>query len=138
MQKGNAGEGQRDGNGGDKGARIKMHEREGRLQDRGQTLFADPAQRKARHGHAQLRRGKIRIEMRPDVLDKTGPEIPLLHQRVELAAAHFHDSKFASNKERIQPDQRDDCCQFKEQHAGRIPLRRDYVSSQWRRSDKCE
>ena len=128
VQESDADEGERDRNRRDKSVRMNVDQREERLQNMHEKLFADPAEREAGQRDAELRGRKIGVEMRAHVLDETGPQIPLFHQFVELTGAHFDDGEFARHEETVENDERGNGGKFGGQNHGRIPMLRDRFS----------
>ena len=117
--------------------RINVQQPEKWLEHLRQKLFAYPAQCQTRQGYTELRRGKISIEMAADIFGKAGPQIPLLHQRIELTRAHFDDGKFARNEKTVKREQRRDHRQFPNHDSGRIPMRQGRISK-WMRCQGSE
>ena len=125
VEKSDPNECERDRDGRDQRVRVDVHEREGRLKQADQKLFADPTEREAEERHAELRRGEVGIEMRADVLGENSANVPLLHERVELAGAHFYDGEFARDEKAVQDNEREDYRQLAQDNWQRIPMVRD-------------
>ena len=114
---------------------MNIYEREKRLKDLHQKLFANPAERKARQSDTKLCCGKVGIEMAADMLDEVRSEISVIYQRVELATTHLDDGEFARDKKTIESDKRGNGCEFAKQYSGGIPVFSDCLSN-GRRGEK--
>ena len=57
-----------------------------------------------------------------NVFDEKCAQIALFQKRVELSRAHFHDRKFAGDKECIQHDKRGNRRQLSKDQHWRIPM----------------
>src|ERR1017187_4972811 len=102
---------------------MNARQNEKRLKHFNQKLLADPAERETGECHAQLCRRKERIEMTADVFAQIRPQIPLIHQLVELTNAHFYNGEFASYEKTIENDQHRDGGEFRsEEHTSELQL----------------
>src|SRR6266404_4486753 len=102
---------------------MNVRQREERFDQMREKIFTEPTERQTRQCDAELRCRKIRVQVRANVLREPCPRIPLLHQRIELARAHFDDREFARDEKSVQADQRRDHRQFKDYYPRRVPLR---------------
>ena len=105
--------------------RMHIHQRERRLEQPRQKLLTDPAERETGEGDPELGGGKVRVEMRADMLRKNRAKVPLVHQGIKLTAAHFDDGKFRRHKKGVQHHQREDHRQLAQDERGGIPILRN-------------
>jgi len=63
--------------------------------------FADPAKPKRRDRHAELRRGKIGIEIVDGALQHPSPGLTLGHKLFDPAAAHTDEGEFGCDEEAV-------------------------------------
>src|SRR2546430_16533554 len=115
--------------------RMDSGEREKRFENVDQKLFADPAERQTCKRDAKLRRGKVGVEMSPDVFCKTRTHVPLLCQRVQLARTHFDDGKLTRDEEPVKGHERGNHSQFSDENSWRIPMSHKRVGN-WNRYHK--
>src|SRR2546423_1427941 len=125
VEKSNPEECQRDRDRRDKRVRMDVRQDEGRLEQVGEKLLANPAQRETREGDAELGRGKVGIEMVADVLGKNGPQISFILESIQLAAPDLHDRKFRRHKKGVENNKAQDDRQFAQYDQRRIPVLND-------------
>src|SRR6266404_3541452 len=107
---------------------MNVRKREERFDEMRQKLFAHPPERETCQRDSKLRRRKICVEMRTNVLREPRPRIPLLRQFVKLTGAHFDDREFAGDEKSVEPDQRGNRQKFCSDNPRRVPLRDRRVS----------
>ena len=91
-----------------------------------QERLADPAEREASKRHAKLRGGKVRVQPVKHAAGGGGAAIPLVHERVELAAANLHQRELAGDEEPVERHQHADAKQLQEHDATRVPMSGDF------------
>ncbi len=109
------------GDRGDERLRSDAEERKERVDELRDIRLAEPAEREARHGDAELRRGKVGVEARGDVAHQLGALVPLLDERIELRAADFDERKFRRHEKRVHPHDEQDRDELEYHVLGRAP-----------------
>ena len=126
---------ERHAHGADRTGGYNARHEEERLKHSRQERLAHPAEGKAGERDAELRRGKIRIQMRGHMPRKCRARFALLLERFELASAHLHDRKLRGDEKAIEQDEEKNRARLQEHHSGGIPVRRHSIRSgkeQWR------
>src|SRR5262249_16678132 len=81
---------------------VDVDSGERRLHDGHPCLLTYPAERDGGQRPTELGRGKICVEMGPNMFDEARTLVALFQKRIELSRAYFNDRKFARDKERVE------------------------------------